>query len=433
MGFKLFLMCLTVFLVACSGIRTRRIIGIRIFSISILILATLTLSWGSLSAQELGPMRSFSLDSRYFIRTNSNRAMGQFGIEMVNLATLPADLIGRGSKLRNVGQGLVFLFTASYLTEGFSLTYHEFGHGSRNSAIGYRVQYAFGSVQKNLNSAKRYDNIFSFYLRTFYKNGGFALRTSENARFTPFTEEKQRELRWNILRRAGGMNNEMFYTELIEDEVYRHGGHIGFLSAYLKGKLSPSHFSDSAGKFGDLNRVVTAYEEQGFPIDKDKIDSGSQIAFYFSAMTYQLFYQTFRMFTGKSYRFQPWEYRGLQLPNTSFYMTRSGLSHKVRSAYRSGSWRFPFAVEHVFEGNRRTEVSFGAEKRCERVGYGLTAIIGKQLEIELDVSYRLDKWFLISAGYSLYDVRNLHGERLIPSLEHGSAYHDFYLRASLTY
>jgi len=222
-------------------------------------------------------------------------------------------------------------------------------------------------------------------------------------------------------------------TELIEDEVYRHGGHIGFLTAYLKGKLSPSHFSDSAGKFGDLNRVVAAYEEQGFLIDKDKIDSGSQIAFYFSAMSYQLFYQTFRMFTGKSYRFQPWEYRGLQLPNTAFYMTRSGLSQKVRSAYRSGSWRFPFAVEHVFEGNRRTEVSFGAEKRYERMGVGLTAIVGKQIEVEFDVAYRLDKWFLISAGYALYDVRNLHGERLIPSLEHGSTYHDFYLRASLIY
>ena len=89
------------------------------------------------------------------------------------------------------------------------------------------------------------------------------------------------------------------------------------------------------------------------------------------------------------------------------------------------------ALERLSESE--TKVSFGAEKRCERVGYGLTAIIGKQLEIGLDVSYRLDKWFLISAGYALYDVRNLHGERLIPSLEHGSTYHDFYLRASLTY
>ena len=409
------------------------IIGIRIFSTSLLVLASLMLNTESILAQSLTSQRTLSFDSRYFIRTNSNRAVGQFGIDMVNLATLPADLIGPGSRLRNVGQGLVLLFTASYLTEGFSLAYHEYGHGTRNSAIGFRSLYAFGTAQNDAMRAKTYDNIFSFYLRTFYKNGGFTLRTSENAHFTPFTEEEQWELRWNILRRAGGMNNEMVYTELIEDEVYRHGGHIGFLTAYLKGKLSPSHFSDSAGEFGDLNRVVAAYEEHGFRLDKDQIDSGSQIAFYFSAMTYQLFYQTFRMFTGKSYRFQPWEYRGLQLPNTSFYMTRSGLSHKVRSAYRSGSWRFPFAVEHVFEGNRRTEVSFGAEKQYERVEYGLTAIIGKQLEMELDVGYRLDKWFLISAGYALYDVRNLHGERLIPSLEHGSTYHDFYLRASLTY
>ncbi len=403
----------------------------------ILMLGTLVLSRGSSSAQALRPMRSFSLDSRYFIQTYSNRAVGLFGIDMYNLATLPADLIGPGTKLRNFGQGLALLLVAAYLSDGISIAYHEYGHGTRLAAIGFRPLYAFGRAETHLVSAlesgETYDNLFAYYVRTFYKNGGFTIRSSENTPFTPFTEDQQRELRWNVLRRAGGMNNEMFFTEIIEDEVYRNGGHIGFLMAYLKGKLSASHYSDSAKPSGDLNRVVTAYEEYGFGIDKDRIDTGSQISFFLSGMTYQLFYQTFGIFLGKQFRFRPWEFRGVQLPNTSFYMTSSGLSYKVRSAYSSGSWRFPIALEHVYEGDRRTEVSFGGEKQSARIGYGFKIIVGKQLEMELDVRYRFDKRLLVSAGYGLYDVRNLHGERLIPSLEHGSTFHDLYLRAALIY
>jgi hypothetical protein len=123
----------------------------------------------------------------------------------------------------------------------------------------------------------------------------------------------------------------------------------------------------------------------------------------------------------------------VQLPNTLFYMNRAGLSYKIRTGYRWGEWRFPFALEYVFEGEKRTEVTFGAEKQFGKLTPAFEAIVGKRLDLALDVSYRQNRWFMISGGYALYDQRNLHGERLIPSLEHGATYHDFYLRASLTY
>ena len=178
---------------------------------------------------------------------------------------------------------------------------------------------------------------------------------------------------------------------------------------------------------------MAAYEAGGLDIDQDKIDTSSQTAFYLSGMSYQLFYQTIRVFLGKSFRFRPWEARGVQMPSTAFYMTRSGLSYKFSSGYRWGSWRFPFAVERVFEGASRTEFSLGGENNAERLGYGFNVVLGKQLEIELEGRYRLDDRIVLAGGYALYDVRNLHGERLIPSLEHGARFHEFYVRGSLVY
>lgn len=391
-------------------------------------------------AQEVELTRIFSLDSRYFVGMPSSRAIGQFGLDMANLAVLPADLIGPGSRLRNAAQGLTALVFGSFVGDAFTLSFHELGHGTRNSAIGFKSLYGFGTLRnagdgtRALASGETHDNFFSYYFGTFASSGGgFALRTSEDAHFTPFTDEKQQELSWDVVRRSGGMNNEMYYTEFIEQDAYRGGSHVGFLMAYLTGKLSASRYSDSAGEFGDLNRVVAAYEADGLDIDKDKIDRGSQTAFYLSGMSYQLFYQTIRVFLGKSFRFRPWEVRGVQMPSTAFYMTRSGLSYKFSSGYRWGSWRFPVGVERIFEGESRTELSLGGENGAERLGYGFNVVLGKQVEVELEGRYSLDDRFVLSGGYALYDVRNLHGERLIPSLEHGSRFHEFYIRGSLVY
>ena len=197
--------------------------------------------------------------------------------------------------------------------------------------------------------------------------------------------------------------------------------------------MATRNYESGLGVFNDVTNIVNYYQGRGYNIDNDKIGNGSKVSLFTSALSYQFFYQFVRMFSGKSVRFRPWEFRGVQLPNTLFYMNRSGLSYKIRSGYRFGEWRFPFAVEYGFEGEKRTEFTFGAEKGFEKITAAFEAIIGKRLDLALDVSYRQNKWLMLSGGYALYDQRNLHGERLIPSLEHGSVYHDFYLRASLTY
>jgi hypothetical protein len=384
--------------------------------------------------------RSFSLDSRYFVQTHSNVAAGQFGVDMANLTTLTADLISPGSRLRDAGRGLSVLVTSFYLGEAFSLAYHEYGHGTRNAAVGFGSLYGFGTLrtaedaQAALAAGGLHDNFLTYYLGSITTGtGGFALRTTEGAPFNPLSAERRSELAWDGLRRAGGMNNEMFFSELIEDEVYRNGGHVGFFSGYVKGKLSASGFSSSSNEFGDIGRVVSFYQAQGLAIDQDAIEAASWKAFLLSTLSYQVTYTALGVFVGQPFRFRPWTVRGIEPPNTSFYMNRDGLSLKVRSGYGRGAWRFPVSVERIIEGVTTTEVGAGVQRRGTPFGFDVHLTAGRRLEGQFLVRYLLRLALELSGGYTLFDQRNLSGARLIPSLQGGSVYHGVHVRLAFLY
>jgi len=86
--------------------------------------------------------------------------VGQFGVELVNLATVPADLIvgpdtssTKGDKkflfydsrqLRNVANGLLLFIGSTFFSSSFTFAYHEYGHGTRAAAVGFKPFYATG-------------------------------------------------------------------------------------------------------------------------------------------------------------------------------------------------------------------------------------------------------------------------------------------------
>jgi len=429
-----------------------RILKKKTSAISIFILMSLLTNVETLLAQSSPNQRTLSLDSRYFIQGYSNRAVGQFGIEIINLASLSADLIIRSDstttknkkiflfydshQLRNVGNGLVLFIGSAFLSSSFTFSYHEFGHSTRSAAVGLQVWYSHQVITSEADyqgvlsgSIKSYDNFFPFYFSSLFNQSGSTI--IGDTLFSPLTEELDNG--WDGVLLTGGLNNEMLFTKYIENELYRRGGHIGFLIPYISGKIAVLNYGTGYGDFNDVTNIITYYQGRGFDIDSDKINNGNKVSLFTSSLSYQFVYQFFRMLSGKSSRFDPWEFRGLELPNSLFYMNRSGLSYQIRTGYKLGEWRFPFAVEHVYEGEKRTEFSFGAEKQFDKLTTTFESIVGKRLEFAMDVSYRQNEWFMISGGYSLHDKRNLHGERLISSMEHGAVNHQLNLIASLVY
>jgi len=391
---------------------------------------------GVLAGQTADTHRSFSFDSRYVLQTYSNDAVAAFGIDVLNLSTLPTQLIVPSSKLRNAAQGVILIVGSTILGQAFGLAYHEYGHGTRAAAAGWRPRYGFGTISTAeelmdaLQAPPEYESFLPYFLGSISNHSGYTLASPDDALFPPLSEEEVIENGWMVPLSAGGLNNQMLFTERIEDETYRSGGHIGFLTTYVNGKLAASQY-DLGGVFGDVGNVARRYQAMGLDISEDQIDSASRASFFLSSLSYQLAYQTFRMFTGKSIRFTGWAPGGVELPNTSFFMTLSGLSYRVSTGYRTGAWRFPLAVENVFEGDGKTEISIGAERQFVHTYLRARVTVGVGIGVGLRADHRIRDKVALFAGYSLYDSRNLLGERLIPSLEHGSRYHDLFVGLSV--
>jgi hypothetical protein len=413
-------------------------------------------SFSSLKAQDFGAgNRSLSIDSRYFYPEYSNRAHAQFGIDLIHAASLPGSLLlavdttsgGTGgeflfykkSQWKNLGNGFVTLVGSIFLANGYVFSYHEFGHGTRAASAGFKPFFGHGFIGSEedldaaINSGQLKDNFFSFWLSSITNTGGFSIATGDVTLFTPLDEDEFVEFGIQGLAPAGGLNNEMYFTEAIEDHLRREGGHIGFWPSYAMAKLAATSYEEGETIFNDVFNVTTYYEQLGYDVNREDIDRGSLRSFLLSGTTYQLGFQIVRMFAGMSTHFQSWSWHGVEIPNTAFYMTTAGLSHKVRTGFRYGPWRFPIDLEHVYAGETRTEVTVGAERRIGRFFASTAVTVGNVVEPRFDLRYRAHRNLQLSGGYTYYNPNNLNGERHIPSLENRSDFHEVYVGIAVVY
>ncbi len=118
-------------------------------------LLTATLVPSLVGAQTDGVRRTFSLDSRYVVQTYSIDAVAGFGIDVLNLATLPVQLIDPSTRLRNAGQGVLLLVGSVILGESLGVAYHEYGHGTRSAAAGMKPRYGFGIISSQADFDER--------------------------------------------------------------------------------------------------------------------------------------------------------------------------------------------------------------------------------------------------------------------------------------
>jgi len=348
-------------------------------------------------------------------------------------------LFYRSAQWKNLGNGFATLVASVFLANGYVFTYHEFGHGTRAASAGFKPYFGHGFIgseedlKKAIRSGELKDNFFSFWLSSITNTSGFAIATASDTLFSPLDEAEFIEFGIDGLVPAGGLNNEMYFTEANEDQIHRDGGHIGYWPSYAMAKLSATSYEKGETIFNDVFNVTSYYDGLGYDIDREDIDRGSLRSFFLSATTYQLGFQLVRMFAGMSTYFRAWAPFGVELPNTSFYMTTAGLSYKFRIGFRHGPWRIPIAVEHVYSGEARTEVTVVAERTIGNVFASVGATIGRVVEPRLDLRYHVLENVRLSAGYTYYNPKNLNGERLIPSLENRSDFHEAYVGLAVVY
>ena len=111
--------------------------------------------------------RRLSIDSSYSDDKYSNRAIGDFGVELYQLNSALHDSISLDSGFTRFGWTIIHsLFTEIYLKPKFSLAYHEFGHGTRMAAGTNEPEYLYVNnfTTSEINAATPYKGFFSYFL-----------------------------------------------------------------------------------------------------------------------------------------------------------------------------------------------------------------------------------------------------------------------------
>lgn len=385
----------------------------------------------ALTAQDQLP-RTLSFDTRYVFETYSNDAVAHFGIEALDLAVLPAEAITIGGSGGNLMRGILMLTSTGLLSRAYKLSFHEFGHGTRAAAWGFHPYFGYGRAPVDPDLTELDDDFFSFFVGSLWERGGYTYLPNGDELFAPPSDAELDAAGFELFWRAGGINNEMLISERLEDRIRRGGGQAGMLTTWVFSKIAPDRYGN-AHRIGDVDAVLDWYDAKGYEIERGDLRHGAVVATLASASTYELVYRTARVLAGDPIRYRAWAPFGIELPNVSFYMTTSGLTYRVSTGYRRGRWRFPVKVERVSRGDRRTELTLGSEWSPGPYRFGTRVTIGEHVGGAFSVDRRVGERFLVAGGYTLYDARNLLGERMIPSVESGPRHHDLFLRVGVVY
>ena len=364
-------------------------------------------------------VRRISYDTDYDNAKYSNRAYGDFSIEFFQGLGAVHDLPDIDSKFYRFLWTLTHSLVITEIASKYSLVYHEFGHGTRFKAAGVTPEYI---VIENfhdtnaINNAQGYDGYFE-YLQAFMTSSATGGGARPKSNQTIRTDIKG----WNAnkfdsLITMGGVNNNMFLAEKIERSIWDGDGHHSFFIPYAINKTSTSDYviAEKARSFGsgggDLTYIIKkSYSDQN--ISLDDLASGSDDAFYMSAITYQLLYGYYDYVANGQKVIRAWNLFGILLPNTNFYINPAGLSKKYSTGYVfNDELVLRIAHESIYKGDHISELSLGFRAKLNQLTIDIEKIGKNHIAIG---SYRLTDSLELTTGTAYYHLNSLFGARQI--------------------
>ena len=365
--------------------------------------------------------RRLSIDSSYSDDKYSNRAIGDFGVELYQLNSALHDSISLDSGFTRFGWTIIHsLFTEIYLKPKFSLAYHEFGHGTRMAAGTNEPEYLYVNnfTTSEINAAKPYKGFFSYFFAglTMNTNGGIARGSGKKLFSLKANPDGWTSNDWNFISSAGGLNNEMFFSEKLEISTLHDGGHLSYLIPYISGKQSAADYvkKEKSGVFGsssDVKNIINFSKYNDYGITLDDIESGSNESLQLSIATYQFLFGYYDYIVNNEKKIEAWNLGGILLPNTNFYINRQGLSKKYSTGFIfSERLLFRFANETIYKGESLSETSLGFRYSNSNYTIDFENISTNNLGY---LTYNMSDSSEFTVGVSSYDLLTLYGERNI--------------------
>ncbi len=382
--------------------------------------------------------RTFSFDSGYFRERNSDRAWEHFGREWVDLNAYAVDQLGLVERWGLSREGEMMLSSALglYTMNVYKVSHHEFGHGSRLEALGYRTKYRSGATGSTTRSP------WLFFGRRFFDpfNDAYAVYSTSDREFTSpvrrfVNADGTLTNDGNILITAGGLNNSMAFAGSLGDRLRERGAaHYSEWLPYSMARLDATFYGRGSGDLSDLS---TYYANKGVSLSKTDLRAANVVGYVLSASTWSYLLGAADYANGG----EPWvrshTHNSFALPDVENYLTTRGMSWKLSSGYRwDANTYFPFAAEAVLTGAGRQEYTLGVRHRnglWDDSAVDASLRLGRSVGFGLGFTQRLSEQWSITLGWDHFNGRNLHGERNAVSFEDGESSDEIWARLSFIF
>ncbi|GHU26781.1 hypothetical protein FACS1894152_2120 [Bacilli bacterium] len=376
---------------------------------------------------------SFTFSSAYFEGRYTNEGLSAFILEFLGGIDRLHDYIDNPyGKIAVAAIGI----WSSY---GLHLALHEVGHGLRGKAFGGDYVMPKDGKWDNLTreeraALKKDENFFKFFARKLvFPHQGYPIISRPNENSTHV---------W-LIRVAGGLNNTVYLSERVSDELHSKG-RIGLAESfvYIWGELHPILYSSMTRKqlkklypdnddlTSDAINIEDAYKTLGISAKQNDMVLANTISLLLSGTTYSIlspiFKDSYHTKPGDNY-IKPLEYANFRIPDVFSYITTRGISYKVVSGYKiKDDLRLIFGFEQVVHGKSTTELSFGINKMFKTpIGndllFKVVTTFGRGFNIEGTLSLPVHKRLSVNLGGASYSTKSLLGERHAVNMENGRA------------
>ncbi|MDR3071392.1 MAG: hypothetical protein LBU29_02210 [Endomicrobium sp.] len=364
---------------------------------------------------------SFTISSAYFdpgLYTNSQLA--NFGLDLIKVETRI------GQRIKNQWVKIPYAIICCWVNCVFSLSFHEIGHALRGKAFGCDYMMPKDCAVNNsddLGPFKVDQNFFKFFLKKLVRpHRGYPIRV-----------DKKLSLHESLICSAGGLNNQIYFTERISNELHKKGNISGsgnYAFAYVWGKLyTISYEASKTSKDSDIlidsERIENIYKKMGISVKKRDIVFANVVSTLLSGTTYSVIARFFDWSDYTDYNnLKALKIAGFRVPDTFSYITTRGVSYKVVSGYKvRENLDLMFGVEQVIHGKSATEVNLGVSKtfgaKLNHISCELAMTFGRGFNIEATCSVPTIKDWFLNFGIASYCCKSLLGERHAMDMRNG--------------
>ena len=364
-------------------------------------------------AQE-APLDAITLDTGYFGNSKSdNYSYKLFSVEGQRaynrlFEVIDHNYLNDAGPLSRFGYYLGASFILSTSIDAIPTAYHEWGHFSRDRALGGTTS---GIHSGSAGVYVGGDTNYFQYLITSQKAIGQDAYVSYSSNTYNGNSAGGKATKGIVY--GAGLNNENTLVEQFDEDFFFDDRPTLFATLWqLKSRTGPYLYRNTGG---DIDLAVTEYNSTGVTsnITADKIRTAN-IYSLVSGSSISTLMAAYHYVNDGSTVYKPLMWGDFLIPNQTNYFSTRGITRKIQSGYAySPQTKIVFGLEYVELGQSFTEYNVGVNHKWDTwQAYGKLTISEKgYFNTELNISKKFSPHLKIGAYLAQWDSRSLLGER----------------------